>query len=45
MLPVVGAAADRANSDAQPFVHAKLLGPAKLADRPSMMTLAKKLYP
>lgn len=45
MLPVVGAAADRANPDAQQFVHAKLLGPAKLAERPSMMALAKKLYP
>jgi iron(III) transport system substrate-binding protein len=45
MLPVVAAAADRANPDAQPFVHAKLLGPAKLAERPAMMALAKKLYP
>ena len=45
MVPVVGAAADRANPDAKPFVDAKLLGPAKLAERPSMMALAKKLYP
>ena len=45
MLPVVGAAADHASPDAKPFVNAKLLGPAKLADRPAMMSLAKKLYP
>jgi ABC-type Fe3+ transport system substrate-binding protein len=45
MVPVVGAAADRANPDAKPFVDAKLLGPAKLDERPSMMSLAKKLYP
>jgi iron(III) transport system substrate-binding protein len=45
MLPVVGAAADHVNADAKPFVDAKLLGPAKLADRPAMMSLAKKLYP
>ena len=45
MLPVIAAAADRADADAKPFVNAKLLGPAKLAERPSMMTLAKKLYP
>jgi ABC-type Fe3+ transport system substrate-binding protein len=45
MMPVVAAAADRAQPDAQPFVNAKLLGPAKLAERPSMMALAKKLYP
>lgn len=45
MVPVVGAAADRANPDAKPFVDARLLGPAKLAERPSMMALAKKLYP
>jgi iron(III) transport system substrate-binding protein len=45
MVPVVGAAADHANPDAKPFVDARLLGPAKLAERPSMMALAKKLYP
>lgn len=45
MLPVVEEAARRANPDAQPFVNAKLIGPAKLAERASMMALAKKLYP
>ena len=45
MLPVVKGAAERANPDAQPFANAKLIGPAKLAERPSMMSLAKKLYP
>lgn len=45
MLPVNAAAAERANPDAQPFVNAKLIGPAKLSERPSMMALAKKLYP
>jgi ABC-type Fe3+ transport system substrate-binding protein len=45
MLPVVQAAADKADADAQPFANAKLLGPAKLAERPEMMALARKLYP
>jgi len=45
MPPVVSGVAERANADAQPFANAKLIGPAKLAERPSMMTLAKKLYP
>lgn len=45
MLPVVAGVAERANPDAQPFANAKLIGPAKLAERPSMMALAKKLYP
>lgn len=45
MPPVVAGVAERANPDAQPFANAKLLGPAKLAERPSMMALAKKLYP
>ncbi|MHC2332820.1 ABC transporter substrate-binding protein [Bradyrhizobium sp. USDA 4454] len=45
MLPVNAAAAERANSDAQQFVNAKIIGPAKLAERSSMMDLAKKLYP
>ena len=45
MLPVVEGAAERANPDAQPFVNAKLIGPATLSERPSMMGLAKKLYP
>lgn len=45
MLPVNAEAAKRANPDAQPFVNAKLIGPAKLSERPSMMALAKKLYP
>jgi len=45
MLPVNAAAAERANPDAQPFVNAKIIGPAKLAERSSMMDLAKKLYP
>ena len=31
--------------DAQVFANAKLIGPAKLAERPSMISLAKKLYP
>jgi iron(III) transport system substrate-binding protein len=45
MLPVVQAAADRADPDAQPFANAKLIGPAKLSERPDMMALARKLYP
>jgi iron(III) transport system substrate-binding protein len=45
MPPVVNGVAERANPDAQPFANAKLIGPAKLVERPSMMALAKKLYP
>jgi iron(III) transport system substrate-binding protein len=45
MPPVVAGVAERANPDAQAFASAKLLGPAKLAERPAMMELAKKLYP
>jgi iron(III) transport system substrate-binding protein len=45
MLPVVQAAADRADPDAQPFANAKLIGPAQLSERPDMMALARKLYP
>jgi iron(III) transport system substrate-binding protein len=45
MPPVVAGVAERANADAQPFANAKLIGPAKLAERPSMMATAKKLYP
>ena len=45
MPPVVAGVAERANPDAQAFANAKLIGPAKLAERPSMMSLAKKLYP
>jgi iron(III) transport system substrate-binding protein len=45
MPPVVAGVAERANPDAQPFANAKLIGPAKLAERPSMMAAAKKLYP
>ena len=45
MPPVVVGVAERANPDAQAFASAKLLGPAKLAERPAMMSLAKKLYP
>ncbi len=45
MLPVVAGVAERANPEAQPFANAKLIGPAKLSERPSMMALAKKLYP
>ena len=45
MPPVVAGVAERANVDAQPFANAKLIGPAKLAERPSMMAAAKKLYP
>jgi ABC-type Fe3+ transport system substrate-binding protein len=45
MPPVVAGVAERANAEAQPFANAKLIGPAKLAERPSMMALAKKLYP
>src|SRR5262249_41721644 len=45
MPPVVAGVAERANPDAQVFANAKLIGPAKLAERPSMMALAKKLYP
>ncbi|WP_338697663.1 extracellular solute-binding protein [Bradyrhizobium sp. 26S5] len=45
MLPVNAAAAERANPDAKQFVNAKIIGPAKLAERSTMMDLAKKLYP
>lgn len=45
MPPVVAGVAERANPDAQPFANAKLLGPAKLSERASMIELAKKLYP
>jgi iron(III) transport system substrate-binding protein len=45
MPPVIEGAAERANPDAQPFAKATLIGPAKLAERSSMMALAKKLYP
>lgn len=45
MLPVVNGAVERANADAKPFAGAKLMGMAKLSERPSMMELAKKLYP
>lgn len=45
MLPVVKGAAENANPDAQPFANAKLMGIAKLSERPAMMDLAKKLYP
>jgi iron(III) transport system substrate-binding protein len=45
MPPVVAGVAERADPDAQPFANAKLIGPAKLSERPSMMSLAKKLYP
>jgi len=45
MPPVVAGVAERANPDARAFANAKLIGPAKLAERPSMMSLAKKLYP
>lgn len=45
MSPVVNGVAERANADAQPFAKAKLIGPAKLAERGAMMSLAKKLYP
>src|SRR5690348_7185713 len=37
MPPVVKGVVERANADAQPFADAKLIGPAKLAERPSMM--------
>jgi len=45
MPPVVAGVAEHANPDAQRFANAKLIGPAKLSERPSMMALAKKLYP
>jgi iron(III) transport system substrate-binding protein len=45
MLPVVRGAADHASPDAQPYANAKLMGAAKLSERPDMMALAKKLYP
>lgn len=45
MPPVVAGVAERADPDAQVFANAKLIGPAKLAERPSMISLAKKLYP
>ena len=45
MPPVVAGVAERANPEAQPFANAKLLGPAKLSERASMIELAKKLYP
>jgi ABC-type Fe3+ transport system substrate-binding protein len=45
MLPVVQGAAEHAGADAQPYANAKLMGSAKLSERPDMMALAKKLYP
>jgi ABC-type Fe3+ transport system substrate-binding protein len=45
MLPVVQGAAEHASADAQPYANAKLMGSAKLSERPDMMALAKKLYP
>jgi ABC-type Fe3+ transport system substrate-binding protein len=45
MLPVVQGAAEHASPEAQPFANAKLMGAAKLSERPDMMALAKKLYP
>lgn len=45
MPPVNEEAAKRADAEAQPFANAKLIGPAKLSERPDMMSLAKKLYP
>ena len=45
MLPVVKGAAERADADAQPYANARLMGMAKLSERPDMMSLAKKLYP
>ena len=45
MPPVVAGAAERANPDAKEFANAKLIGPAKLSERSSMMSIAKKLYP
>lgn len=45
MPPVVAGAAERANPDAREFANAKLIGPAKLSERSSMMSIAKKLYP
>jgi ABC-type Fe3+ transport system substrate-binding protein len=45
MLPVVQGAAEHASPDAQPYANAKLMGSAKLSERPDMMALAKKLYP
>jgi iron(III) transport system substrate-binding protein len=45
MLPVVQGAAERADPEAQPYANAKLMGPAKLSERPDMMALARKLYP
>jgi iron(III) transport system substrate-binding protein len=45
MPPVIAGVAERAEPDAQPFAKAKLIGPAKLSERSSMMALAKKLYP
>jgi iron(III) transport system substrate-binding protein len=45
MPPVVAGVAEQANPDAQRFANAKLIGPAKLSERSSMMALAKKLYP
>jgi iron(III) transport system substrate-binding protein len=45
MPPVIAGVAERSSPDAQPFANAKLIGPAKLSERPSMMALAKRLYP
>ena len=45
MLPVNAAAAERANPDAQPFVNAKIIGPAKLAERSSMMASRQEALP
>ena len=45
MLPVVQGAAEHASPDALPYANAKLMGSAKLSERPDMMALARKLYP
>ena len=44
MLPVVRDVAEQVQDDAKPFASAKLLGSARLSERPAMMELAKRLY-
>jgi ABC-type Fe3+ transport system substrate-binding protein len=44
MVPVVRDVVEQVQEDAKPFAAAKLLGSAKLAERPAMMELAKRLY-
>jgi len=44
MTTVVKGLADKANSDAKPYVEPKLLGAVTREERAPMMELAKKIY-